>query len=65
MERTNTNTIRVLSTEEMKQTAGGSFLPQIGAAAVTYKTAYETANFFGAARFGRFLGSRVYNFFHN
>ncbi len=56
-----------LTMNEIEQVNGGSLMYGLGyggaagaIAATTFKTAYETATFFGAGRFGSWLGSNLY-----
>ena len=60
------NGIRELSLGEIEEVGGGNpVLLGIGAAAVTYKTAYETATFYGAGAVGGWLGRTFYDLTHS
>ncbi|MCL1142742.1 class IIb bacteriocin, lactobin A/cerein 7B family [Shewanella gaetbuli] len=63
--------IEELTFDEIEQVNGGGALFALGyggaviaVAATTFKTAYETATFFGAGRLGSWLGRNAYDFFH-
>lgn len=63
--------MRELNVKETKQVNGGSLFGAgyYGAAlaigGTTFRTAYETATFFGAGKAGKWLGSRIYDLTHN
>ncbi len=52
--------MRELNEQEMQAVAGG-MLPQAGAVAVTFKTAYETATWYGAGSVGSAIGNALYD----
>lgn len=58
--------MRQLTDHEVKQVSGASYyyFPQAGAIAVTYKTAYETATWFGADTLGAAIGNTFYDWMH-
>lgn len=62
---TKTDEIVRLSLAECDDIAGGMnfrFLGVVGQAAMVYKTAYDTATWFGADDLGSYLGSSLYDF---
>lgn len=56
--------MRELTAHELEMASGAGYLPQVGAAAVTYKTAYETATWYGADELGSAIGNALYDFVH-
>lgn len=62
------NEMQELNANEVEQVGGGvAWVPAlyiVGAAAVTYKTAYETATFFGAGEVGSWVGGKLYDLMH-
>lgn len=64
------NIMRELNVKETEQVNGGSMYGAgyVGAAiavgATTFRTAYETATFFGAGKAGRWLGRYIYDITH-
>lgn len=57
----------VLKDDEMDAVAGG-FIQLLGVVAsvgITYKQAYETANFYGATQLGNWIGIEVYDMLNN
>ncbi|MEX1198906.1 MAG: hypothetical protein WEB57_13740 [Pseudohongiellaceae bacterium] len=54
--------MRELTDGEVERVSGANYLPQAGAVAVTYKTAYETATWFGADQLGSAIGNALYDF---
>lgn len=56
--------MRELTEKEIESISGAGYLPQFGAAAVTYKTSYETATFFGADILGNTIGNALYDAVH-
>lgn len=56
--------MRELTDREIDMVSGAGYLPQAGAIAVTYKTAYETATWYGADQLGSAIGNALYDFTH-
>lgn len=54
--------MRELTAQELEAVSGAGYLPHIGAAAVTYRTAYETATWYGADQLGSAIGNALYDF---
>jgi hypothetical protein len=50
-----------LSETEMEAVTGGYWMV-IGAVATTFKTAYETATWYGAGDLGAYLGSEAFDY---
>lgn len=49
-----------LNDDQLSAISGGYWMV-IGAVLTTYKTAYETATWYGAGAFGSYIGSELYD----